>query len=350
LFGAAESILMRVNPEQLPAQLKRGLESLYTITGEELFLSLEAADRIRAAARGQGCSERVVLEVNAQFSWAELAIQRASLSLFSAKRLVEVRIPSGKPGAEGAAALTQCTTPQLDVVMLVIIPTRLDRQTEASNWFRALERAGVVVDVRPVSRERLPQWIAGRLAQQGQQASADTLRFIAERVEGNLLAAHQEVLKLGLLLPEGPLAFDDVKDAVLDVARYDVFKLGEAMLAGDCARLARFLEGLESEGVAPPLVLWAMADQIRALAKVAAGVVAGRSIATSLDEAKVSRPRQQLVKHALQRFSLEQLEDALIDAARIDKVIKGIEKGNPWDELQRLALRIARGNAQVETA
>jgi len=341
---------MRIGSEQLPPQLKRGLGSLYMIVGEELFLSLEAADRIRTAARAQGFSERVVLEADSQFNWADVALERASLSLFSAKRFIELHIPSGKPGAEGAAALAQCVKLEPGAMMLVIIPTRIDRQSEGSNWFRALERAGVVVDARPVARERLPQWIAGRLALQAQQASAEALQFIADRVEGNLLAAHQEVLKLGLALPPGPLAFDQVKDAVLDVARYDVFKLGEAMLTGDCPRLARFLEGLESEGVAPPLVLWAMADQIRTLAKIAAGIATGESIATSLDQAKVSRPRQALIKAALPRFTLEELEDALIDAARIDRIIKGIDKGNPWDEIERLALRIARGNARLQTA
>jgi DNA polymerase III subunit delta len=334
---------MRIGSEQLPAQLKRGFASLYSVIGEEHLLSLEASDRIREFARVEGFFEREVLTAEPEFDWSELAARARSLSLFSTKRLVELRIPSGKPGVEGSEALSAlCASPIPGVVMLVVVPVRLDRQTERSRWFEALEQAGVVVEANPVPRERLPRWIGGRLSLQGQEADTQTLQFIADRVEGNLLAAHQEVQKLSLLAAPGKLSFEQVKEAVLDVARYDVFKLGEAMLSDDVPRLVRFLEGLKGEGVAPPLALWAIAEEIRTLLRVTAGLARGRPIATELREARVFGARQRLVQQALDKFDRKQLEDALIDAAGIDRMIKGVAKGDPWEAMLRLALSFAR--------
>ncbi|MBC7945729.1 MAG: DNA polymerase III subunit delta [Burkholderiales bacterium] len=330
---------MRVDSEQLPQHLQRGLKRIYTVHGDEILLALEAADRIRADARRAGYAERELLVAEANFNWAQLASFGSNLSLFAAKRLLELRIPSGKPGVDGSEALQGFAAKlPADALVLIMLP-RLDRQTQTSKWFTALERAGVAVAAEAVERARLPQWIAGRLSLQQQRTDAGTLGFIAERVEGNLLAAHHEVQKLGLLFPPGALDSEAVKNAVLDVARYDVFKLGEALLEGDPVRLIRFLDGLRGEGFAPPLVLWAMSEEIRALAGVIRRVETGEAVPEALRACRVWGKRQDLVRAAIRRLGLSDAEDALLHAAKIDRMIKGLLDGNVWDEFARLALR-----------
>ncbi|MGH8729326.1 MAG: DNA polymerase III subunit delta [Burkholderiales bacterium] len=324
---------MRVASEQLPAQLKRELKSLYAVVGEETLLAIESADRIRAAARAKGFAEREVLTAEAGFNWDGIEAAMNSLSLFSAKKIVEVRIPSGKPGSEGGEALKRIDLRD-DLLLLIIIPAALDRQTQNAVWFKHLEQEGVIVTANPVTRERLPQWIAGRLLAQGQELEPAALQFIVDRVEGNLLAAHQEVQKLGLLFPVGKLLFDDVKKAVVDVARYDVFKLGEALFENDLARYARFLTGLREEGVAPPLVLWALAEEIRTLLKMKSGI-----------EVRVWGAREQLLRRAEKRLSLKNLEDALLECAAIDRIAKGLDKGDAWQQMLALGLSLRTSSA-----
>lgn len=331
---------MRVDSEKLPAHLQRSLKPLYTIYGGEALLALEAGDRIRFTAREAGYGEREVMIAETGFNWARLASFGANLSLFSARRLLELRIPSGKPGTEGSEALQRfCASLPADVLVLILLP-KLDRPTLTSKWFSALERAGVAVAAEPVERGRLPQWIAGRLALQKQRADAATLSFIAEKVEGNLLAAHHEVQKLGLLFPLGDLDLDSVKNAVLDVARFDVFKLNEALFEGDPARLIRFLDGLRGEGIAPPLVLWALSEEIRILLQIKTGMESGRPIDDLMREYRIWGARQKLLPQAIQRYGRELLEDALLESAAIDRLIKGLTKGDPWERLARLGLRL----------
>lgn len=337
---------MRLATEQLPRELARGVKPLYTVYGPETLLALEAADRIRAAARAAGYVEREVLTVEPGFNWADLRLTGQSLSLFGSRRLIELRIPSGKPGTEGAAAIeTYVRALPPDTVTLVALPD-MDWRAVKAAWFMALEATGVLVAANLVARSGLPRWLADRLAAQGQSADDATLRFIADRVEGNLLAARQEVAKLALLCPPGPLALADVEQAVLDVARYDPFALGEALFAGDLAFLARMLRGLEGEGIAAPMALWAMAEEVRTVARVAAGLAAGLSEPAALKAAKVWGPRQARVARAARRVPLAQLEDALIAAAQIDLVVKGLKRGDPWRELGRLALALAGAAAQ----
>jgi DNA polymerase-3 subunit delta len=210
-----------------------------------------------------------------------------------------------------------------------------------------LQQAAVYIDIPPVERAQLPGWIAARLAQQGQSAERGALAFIAERVEGNLLAAHQEILKLGLLHPPGKLSDEQVRDAVLNVARYDVFKLSEAMLGGDPARLVRMLEGLKGEGEALPLVLWAVAEEIRTLLKLKAATAHGRPLGEVLKEYRIWGPRERMMEPALRRVALPTLEAALRQAAQVDKMIKGLRAkayaGDAWDAMLQLALSVARG-------
>ncbi len=333
---------MKLSGEDLPRHLAGGLQPLYVIHGEALLLAIEAADAIRAAARNSGYSEREVIIAEAGFKWAELRNSAQSMSLFSSRKLVDLRIPSGKPGVEGAQALQDyCQQLHADTVTLVSLP-RLDGAAQKSKWFGALAERGVVISADGIQLNALPAWIAGRLKRQQQSADADTLAFLAQRVEGNLLAAFQEIQKLALLFPAGPLSFDQVKDAVMDVARYDVFKLSEAMLAGDAARFVHILEGLRAEGTATVLILWALAEDIRTLARVSRALQSSGNLAHALRDARVWGVRQQLVERAVRRFSPALAERALRQAAHIDKLVKGLRSGDAWDELMQLGVRCAR--------
>lgn len=331
---------MRIDSEQLPHNLSRGLKPLYVLFGEELLLALEAADRIRAAALNQGYDERRVLFVEPGFDWGEVAMVGNSLSLFASRRLLDLRIPSGKPGKDGSEALQRLAASlPADTIVLITLPG-LDRQQLASKWFDALERAGMAVHAAAVKREQLAQWLSGRLAQQDQRADTESIEFLVGRVEGNLMAAYQEVQKLALLFPAGMLPFEDVKNAVLDVARYNVFEIGATLLKGERAHFVRMLDGLRGEGAALPLVLWAIAEEARAMARVKAAMGAGRPLAQALREARVWGPRQELMPSALQRLTSAELIGSLRRAAEVDRMIKGLADGDVWDALMQLGLSL----------
>lgn len=339
---------MRIGTDQLPQLLSRELKPLYTIFGAEPLLVLEAGDRIRAKARAEGYSEREILTVDTGFKWKELAFTGNSQSLFSSSKLLELRIPTGKPGTEGSAALqAYCEALPQDVVTLVCLPD-IDWRAQKAGWFEALGRTGVMIEAKMVPRKALPQWIAGRLRDQNQETDAETLGFIADRVEGNLLAAYQEVQKLALLFGPGKISFVEAREAVLDVARYDVFNLGEALIKGDVLHLSRMLDGLRGEGVAPPLVLWAMAEEIRAIGKIMTGVASGKPLSMLWREARIwGTQHQNLMQQQIKRFSLSQVTEALRHAATVDRMIKGLIRGDVWDELLQLGLRFAPGGAVV---
>lgn len=338
---------MQLRMDALQAHLAKPLAPLYVITSDEHLLALEAADQIRKAARAQGLTEREVLVVERSFKWGALLEANQSQSLFGDRKLIELRIPSGKPGKEGGQALQNyAANLSPDNVTLITLP-KLDWATQKTAWVGALQQAGVYIDIPLVERNQLPNWIGTRLAAQKQSADRQGIDFIAERVEGNLLAAHQEIQKLTLLYPEGKLSFEQIHDAVLNVARYDVFKLNEAMLAGDSARLTRMLEGLRGEGEALPLVLWAVAEEIRTLLKLKAGMSQGRPLGMLLKEFRIWGPRERLMEPALRRLSLPTLETALQEAAQIDKMVKGLRAkafaGDPWDAMLQLGLKVAAG-------
>lgn len=330
-----------LDSEALAPQLAKGLAPLYAIHGEEPLLAIEAADRIRARARAEGYSEREVLTVESGFDWSQLAAAGASLSLFGSRKLVELRIPTGKPGTAGAQAIVDyCAALPPDLVTLVEFP-RLERAALTSRWVGALESAGVMVHARPVPREKLPAWLAGRLKVQGQQADRETLEFIAERVEGNLLAAWQELQKLALLLPAGKLDGAEVRAAVLNVARYEPAQAGEALLSGDLARLARVLDGLQGEGAPVPLMLWQIADDLRAACRVSSLLAEGVPAQRAVKEARVWGPRQDWVGAAARRLTRSQLDGALSRLAFVDRIAKGVERGDVWQELTVLGLELA---------
>jgi DNA polymerase-3 subunit delta len=341
---------MQLRPDALDAHLAKPLAPLYVITSDEHLLALEAADKIRKAARTQGFSEREVLTVERNFKWGELLAASQSQSLFGDKKLIELRLPTGKPGKDGGQALQQyaAAVSQVgsDTVTIITLP-KLDWATQKSAWVGALQQTGVYLDIALVERAQLPAWIGIRLAAQQQSAERRSVDFIADRVEGNLLAAHQEIQKLGLLHPPGALSFEQIQDAVLNVARYDVFKLNEAMLGGDTVRLVRMVEGLKGEGEALPLVLWAVSEEIRTLLKLQAGIEQGRALGQLLKEYRIWGPREKLMQPALRRLSLKTLEAALQEAAQVDKMIKGLRapafSGDAWDALLQLGLKVARG-------
>ena len=344
---------MQLNLTQLKAHLGKGLQRLYTLHGDEPLLVQESADLLRATARQQGFAERQVFTVSgAHFDWSAVLAACGSMSLFADKQLIELRLPTGKPGKDGAQVLqnlAQIAQADESILLLVILP-KLDRATLSSAWFGALD-SGVTIAVGGIERAALPQWIAQRLAVQGQrvepgQEGQRCLQFFADRVEGNLLAAHQEIQKLALLYEPGELSFDQVERAVLNVARYDVFKLSEAVLAGQIARVQRMLAGLQAEGEAEVLVHYTLSEDIRALKRVKDAVEQGKPMPMALREQRVWGGRERLFERVLPRMTPRQLRELLAAAHVVDGVIKGLRAegwpGQPWQALHQLAMLIAQ--------
>ena len=345
---------MQLAAAQLANHLQKGVRPLYTLHGDEPLLQQEAADAIRAAARAQGYTERTVHTVaGAHFDWSAVLAAGSSLSLFADKQIVEVRIPSGKPGKDGSAALQQLADSAAgnDSTLTLVLLPRLDKQTKSGAWFTALDGAGATVQIDSIERAALPQWIAQRLAAQGQRVVAGeegqrTLQFFADRVEGNLLAAHQEIQKLALLHPAGELTQAQVEAAVLNVARYDVFKLSESVLAGQTGRVQRMLDGLQAEGEAEVLVHWALAEDIRALKRVKDAMNAGKPLPMALRENRIWGPKERLFERILPKASDAALARLLQSAHIVDGIVKGLKQPDwpqdGWQALQRLALQLCR--------
>ncbi len=373
---------MQLAANQLQGHLQKGLKSLYTLYGDEPLLIQEAADTIRAHARANGYTERSSYTVSgAHFDWSEVMAAGGSLSLFADKQIVELRIPSGKPGKDGSVALQQLAQSAAgnDSTLTMVMLPRLDKMSKTSGWFTALESHGMTLEVQPVLRGALPQWIAQRLAVNGQRVADGeegqrSLQFFADRVEGNLLAAHQEIQKLALLYghaptlaasrgslpPEGALAprggpsaldaatlsFEQIETAVLNVARYDVFKLSESVLAGQHLRVQRMLDGLQAEGEAEVLVHWALSEDIRALKRVKDAMAQGRPLPMALREQRVWGVKERLYERVLPRLSDKALNRLLHAAHQVDGIVKGLKQpdwpANPWQSLHRLAMMLCR--------
>jgi len=344
---------MQLALTQIQAHLQKGLRSLYTLHGDEALLVQEAADAIRAAARSQGFAERSVHVVSgAHFDWSEVLEAGGSMSLFADKQLLEIRMPTGKPGKEGSPMIQQLAQAAEgnDTTLTLFILPRLDTATKKGAWFGALDQFGVTVQIDSLDRAQLPQWIAQRLKLQGQsvvagQEGQSCLQFFADRVEGNLLAAHQEIQKLGLLYPAGELTLSQVESAVLNVARYDVFKLSESVLSGQMARVQRMLDGLQAEGEAAVLVHYALAEDIRALKRVKDAMAQGKPLPMALREQRVWGVREKQFERVLPRLSASRLAQLLQNAHQVDGIVKGLRVADwptdPWQALHRLALRVA---------
>ncbi len=356
---------MQLAANQLQGHLQKGLKSLYTLHGDEPLLIQEAADTIRANARASGYTERSSYTVSgAHFDWSEVMAAGGSLSLFADKQIVELRIPSGKPGKDGSVALQQLAQSAAgnDSTLTMVMLPRLDKMSKTSGWFTALESNGITLEVQPVLRNALPQWIAQRLAANGQRVADGeeghrSLQFFADRVEGNLLAAHQEIQKLALLFNSArtlpatatspiTLSFEQIETAVLNVARYDVFKLSESVLAGQHLRVQRMLEGLQAEGEAEVLVHWALSEDIRALKRVKDAMAQGRPLPMALREQRVWGVKECLFERVLPRLTDKAINRLLHAAHQVDGIVKGLKQpdwpANPWQSLRRLAMMLCR--------
>lgn len=345
---------MQLSPAQLSQHLSKGLKSLYTLHGDEALLIQEAADAIRAAARAQGFTERSVHTVaGAHFDWSEVLAAGGSMSLFGDKQIVEVRIPSGKPGKEGSPAIQKMAEQSQgnDGLLTLFILPKLDKMSKTGAWFGALDSFGVTLEVQEIDRRALGPWLTQRMALVGLRVKSGeegerTLKFFADRVEGNLLAAHQEIQKLSLLHPSSndapkELSFEEIEAAVLNVARYDVFKLSEAILSGNLARTQRMLDGLQAEGEAEVLVHWAIQEDIRNLHRVKSLMEEGKPLPMALQEARVWGIKQKLYERLLPRMSSLDASNLLHAAHEVDGIVKGLKSpqwpANPWLALHQLA-------------
>lgn len=333
---------MRLTQAQLDNHLKQGLQAIYVLVGDEPLSQRECLDAIRAAAHIQGYDERTRLTVERHFNWQQIESFGQSISLFASHRLLELNIPNGKPGVEGSKALQTLAVKGLpDATVIIILPT-LERDAKNSAWFSALETQAQVITLNEIDASNLPKWIANRLAQQGQHTSPQTLEFLTHQVEGNMLAANQEVQKLGLLYPQGELSEATVREAVLNVSRYDAFQLGEAVLAGDTERTIRILQGLQDEGENAVAVMNPLMWVLRPLVRIKQAEIRGENLASAMTNARIYGDKQALVKRALARLSLRQLEAALQKLADIDKTAKGVMLGDAWLEISRLCFGLAK--------
>jgi DNA polymerase-3 subunit delta len=337
---------MQLKTEALAAHLgKANFARVYTVASDEALLAGEAIDAIRAAARLAGYTERDVLHAGAKFDWSLLAQAAQGLSLFAQRKIVEIRLPSGKPGRTGGDALrAHAETASDDVLTIVSLP-RLDKTTRNSAWAGALEGAGVWIDIARIERPQLPAWLRMRLARQQQSAGSEALEFIADRVEGNLLAAHQEIAKLGLLFPAGELSLEQVTDSVLNVARFGVFDLPAVMLAGDRARAVRVMESLRAEGEPLPLLLWAISEEVRLLLRIRTALDHGENVGLAMRNAWVRREREQVTLQAARRVDAQRSAHLLARCADVDRLFKGLRApkadADPWLELTDIVLDVA---------
>ena len=337
--------LQQVKKQHIP------LAPLYVLATDEPLLMMEAKDLFRSIVKDAGFTNRDTLVQDAQFDWSTLLAGNQNMSLFGDKKHIELTMPTGKPGREGAEAIKQLTRQiadhlgqEADRVMSFYLP-RVDGQTQKSAWFSALEEVAIVVRIDELDRTQLPQWIKERLKRQDQaiesgEAGQRTLSFMVDQFEGNLIAAHQEIQKLGLLYPRGVITEEQIRDAVLHVARYDVFQLSDAFLSGDMSRINRMLDGLKAEGEALVLVVWSLAEEIRLIKMLKEGVLQGGHLPSLMKARRIWGKKEQLLPRTLQKMDLPRLERALDMIAQIDKQAKGIPSkdlpADPWDGLRRI--------------
>lgn len=333
---------MRLDSSQLKQHLNNNLSPLYVLVGDEPLSQSECLDAIRQAARKAGADERSSFIVERSFNWQSIQQFGQALSLFSSQRILEIHIPSGKPGVDGGKALVELASNLIPDTTIIITLPNLEREAKNSAWFGALQAASTLIELKEFAPSQLPQWLAARLKMQNQSTDAATLAFIAHQVEGNLLAAHQELQKLGLLYPAGEISSDAVRESVLNVSRYDAFQLGEAVLAGDAERTTRILQGLQDEGETAVAIMNPLMWVLRPLVRIKYAEKNGENINNAMTNARIYGERQNLVKRALARLSLRTLEAALQKLCDIDKTAKGVMQGDAWLELSRLCFGLAK--------
>ena len=329
---------MQVRPEQLAGHLERGLEPVYLVSGDEPLQVNESLDAVRAAARRNGFGERTVLDVETGFDWSRLAEAGASLSLFAERRLIELRLPSGRPGTQGGRALSAFAADPGEDVVLLVGTGRIEARAKRSEWFRALDRAGVTVEVWPKERSALPAWIRERARARGLSASPEAIEELADRCEGNLAYGAQTIERLALLVSDGRIELDDVLDGAAHGARFTSFDLVDATLAGNAPRALQVLAGLAAEGEAPPAIIGALAWQVRTVVRIGRDVERGASVDGALRPFPAWRRRRSQVLAALERRRSGAWGERLAALAHLDAMSKGATEGDVWDGLRRLAL------------
>ncbi len=334
---------MKISANQLSSHLNKSLLPCYLVTGDEPLLVQEALDAIRSRARDQGFGSRELFVAATGFDWAELQGAAGNLSLFADKRIVELRLPTGKPGVKGSATIVEMSEKAGGDLLFIVSAPKLDRSGAASKWAKALEAAGGYCQVWPLGLRELPAWIKSRMNAAGLDPDTDAVRLVADRVEGNLLAAQQEIEKLRLLHGEGKITAADAESAVADSARFDVYKLVDAAVAGESARAVRILAGLRTEGVEPVIVMWALTRELRTLARLADGIEAGDNLSSAMRKAGVWQNRQNLVRSCVARLTATDIY-ALIKLARnADAAAKGQFRADPWQLAMDIVLGIAAG-------
>jgi len=334
-------LIVKISGDNLASQLARGLGPIYLVSGDEPLLVNEAADAIRARARQDGFTERDLHVVERGFDWQALLGESRSLSLFAQRKIIEIRMTNPTPGDQGAAAIIELATEPAADNLVLIVTGKMDGRVQNSKWVSAIEKQGVIAQIWPIDLPRLPMWIRDRLARHKLVAEPAAAALLAERVEGNLLAAHQEVEKLALLLPPGPLTAEAVLEAVADSARFDVLQLGEAAMRGQTVRALRILEGLRGEGIDAVLVLWAVNKDLQWMARAQYLMSKGQSADSAMNAIYVWRPRQAAMKNALSRLPPPAMRSLLLDAERVDRAIKGALRSDPWSELEALVARVS---------
>ena len=329
---------MRIKPGQLSAELKKGLKPIYLITGDEPLQLAELADEIRKAAKLAGFENREVITVDANFEWNQLAFLADSTSIFADKKIIDLRLPSGTPGVDGAKALVAYCGRLQEENLLLITAGKLASAALKTRWFEALDKQGIVIQVWPLEGQELISWLQQRLQRRGLSANADGLRLLASRVEGNLLAAAQEIENLYVLYGAGNLSQQQIVEVVADNSRYDVFKLIDSVLSDREDRIIKILSGLREEGVAAPVVLWALAREARSLIKIKWAIAGGQSKDLAFKNNQIWDKRKQIVSNVLNRLSDKDLTRILVLGAKADRQIKGQQSGDAWETLREVCL------------
>lgn len=336
---------MKIRPDQLSQQLEKNLAPLYLISGDEPLQVMEATDQVRAKARELGYSERTVMDVDKDFDWNSLTAEASNLSLFAEKRILELRIPTGKPGKPGGAALSEYASRPAEDTVLIITAGKFDKASTNTKWYKALDALGITMQCWPVESHALPRWIEERCISKGLHPDKEAVRLLVDRVEGNLLAAAQEIEKLCLLVDSPQLNAQQVSDAVADSSRFSIYDLGDAALSGDISRTSHIVYGLQAEGIEAVLALWAISREIRTLTTAAAN--SNQSADAALAKAGVWSKRIPIMKKALSRHNQNSLQQLLVMCAKTDRMIKGLESGKAWDQLYQLCLSLSGYNIQL---
>jgi DNA polymerase-3 subunit delta len=334
---------MRLKAEQLDNALQQSLQAVYLVHGDEALLVEEAADKIRQQARQAGANDREVWHVEGRFDWSQIKWQEQSLSLFASQRLIEIRLPSGSPGKEGGEALRQFAAEPPQDITLLIISGKIDNRSQKAKWYSELDKLGVTLPVWPVDAQQLPRWVAQRMQQKGLNSDINIATLIAERVEGNLFAAAQEIDKLVLLADKGEIDKTLIEQSVADNARFEAFGLMDSVLAGQSAKIPRIIERLRAEGVEILAVFSAVSWTLRRLVDMSIQLQQGQAMERVFASQKppVWDKNKAMTRHALQRYDSQRWQQFLTQMAEIDQAAKGVIKTCPWRLLEKLCLQVS---------